>query len=208
MQLAYTLLIMAMSLLTSLQNSPNISPELRTQAIQIANNAITYGQQVIAQESVSAAPTTTVTTNPNPAFGSTGTVSPSVPAPTCVLTGSTYKDPIGNTVGKVSWASTNATSGYLENVTTNTKIPHNMQTDFYDNGQPANSSMASGYTRSLTLSPNSATTFVAHISGDGGQAICSTDITISKQDQYETCAKNQGAVPQEFVDGRCGYLLQ
>ena len=50
MQTALTLLIMAMSLLTQVHNSPNVSPEFVAQAENIANQAITYAQGIINEQ--------------------------------------------------------------------------------------------------------------------------------------------------------------
>lgn len=48
-QAAYTLLVMAMTLLTSVSGNVNVSQDVKDGAINIANSAITYAQQVIAQ---------------------------------------------------------------------------------------------------------------------------------------------------------------
>lgn len=50
MQLAFTILVMALNLISSVNQSPNATPELRNQATQIASYAISYAQTVLSQE--------------------------------------------------------------------------------------------------------------------------------------------------------------
>lgn len=52
MQLAYTLLLAALTLLTSVSNSPNVSSDLKTQANIVATQAISYAESVINEENI------------------------------------------------------------------------------------------------------------------------------------------------------------
>lgn len=49
MQLAFTILIMALNLISSVNQSPNATPELRLQASQIASYAISYAQSILEE---------------------------------------------------------------------------------------------------------------------------------------------------------------
>jgi hypothetical protein len=51
MQTALTLLIMAMTLLTTVRNSPNLSPEFVIKAENVAQTAIDYAQNIINEQS-------------------------------------------------------------------------------------------------------------------------------------------------------------
>jgi len=82
MQAALTLLITAMSLLTQVQSTPNISPEFKAQVIIIAQNAITFAQDTIKNDTTTPqtppvtaivnTPVTTQVTNSNTTQTSTG----------------------------------------------------------------------------------------------------------------------------------------
>lgn len=79
MNIALTLLMTAMSLLTQVSHSPNATPALRNEAITIANQAIGFAESVL-NEPVTTVPVSTLI-NPTPVspvqvppivFGSTG----------------------------------------------------------------------------------------------------------------------------------------
>lgn len=85
MQLAYSLLIAAISLLTTVSNNPNISAELKAQANSVANTAVTLAQNLIQEENtnntasiVEAIPTPSPvvqSVSPTPIFGNVTPVS-------------------------------------------------------------------------------------------------------------------------------------
>lgn len=205
MQLAYQLLISAVTLLTMVSNSPDASADLKARATLIANQAITYAQGVIqnqSSETVLQAQNTTT-----PVFGSIQ-ASPQVsPAPTCTLVGEVYRDNYNNFLGKISWNTANAKTGYIINVTNkNTRISQNMQDDYYISGSLVGSTISSGFFKSLSLLND--TDFTAHVFGDGGEGICSTRISISKQDRYDQCMDNQKGVDLEYAKGQCNIEVQ
>jgi hypothetical protein len=81
MQIAISLLMAAMSLLTQVANTPNVSPEFRLMAENVASQAVSLANQIIADNQAEVATTTEVATQPltqqsepiiiPPVFGST-----------------------------------------------------------------------------------------------------------------------------------------
>lgn len=129
MQLALTLLISAMQLLTLISNTPNVPQSFKDSAIVIANQAITTAQQVIADENAKASTTPPVILpiiDPvPPTFGSVIYATPyttpyATPyqtpivanAPTCTLVATTTAS--GQVLHtSVIWTSSNATKGTI-----------------------------------------------------------------------------------------------
>jgi hypothetical protein len=153
---AYTLLMLASTLLTSVFSSPNIPQDLRDKAISNANYAITYAQNVIAQGEPQSTGSPTVA--PVQTFGSVVQ-----PLPTCTLTASS--SPIHGQ--SLSWTSTGATQATA------------YESNGYDGGVPVwkypteLTPVDSGYRAGFGLDYKN---FKVQFTGQGGSVTCLASI--------------------------------
>lgn len=129
MQLAYTILLMAMSLLQQVNSTANISPELRLQAINTAHFAIDYANRTLVTEQpieVSNPVTTTVyvpVTLPVVQIPQTvGSAQPLLvtnpimesPKIECTLTAESKTAPVSSLM-KLTWSSKNTAKALIKN---------------------------------------------------------------------------------------------
>jgi len=164
--MAITLLKFALALLIAAQG-PNVPQDLKTQAINVANQAIVAAQaEIIAESAAPVVPVTTTEVTPvqaTPAIGGIG--APALPAPTCTLTAQRVHTALQD-LAIWQWTTENATEGYVPTPTGYKALMTPIEAGSYGNAG------GSG----LVIPSTASTTLTANVTGAGGTASCQATI--------------------------------